>query len=71
MKLRLYNGPEHESLLAIGRCLWLHCGRVEANRRVFDLLAQFKVTSIFHLSPFGANFCRKILEKQLPIRGDY
>lgn len=70
MTPRHYYGPEHESLLAVGRCLWLHFGQQDANRRVFGLLAQFKVTSIFHLSPFGANFCRKILEEQLP-RGDF
>lgn len=66
-----YNGPEHESLLAIGRCLWLHFGQQDANRRVFGLLQQFKVVSIFQLSPFGANFCRKVLEKQLPLYGDF
>jgi hypothetical protein len=71
MKPRLYNSPEHESLLAIGRCLRLHLGPKLAGQRFLGLMQQFKVTSMFELSPFAANFCRKILEKQLPIRGDF
>jgi hypothetical protein len=64
--MRLYSSPEHESMLAVGRCLRLHRGQQEAGQRFADLLRQFKVTSAFELSPFGANFCRKMLEAQLP-----
>lgn len=63
---RQYNSPEHESLLAVGRCLRLHKGQQDAGRRVSELLNQFGVVGVFELSPWGANFCRKILEGQLP-----
>jgi hypothetical protein len=66
MSQRRHISPEHESLLAVGRCLRLHRGPREANRLFQGLLDQFLVVSLFDLSPFAANFCRKILEKLLP-----
>ncbi len=71
MNTRLYDSPEHESLRATWRCMGACWGYVEANRRLNAFLGYFKVQSHAELSPEGANYARKLMEKQLPLRGDF
>lgn len=68
--MRTYNGPEHESFRAVARCMLVNFG-ANGLRCVDGLLNYMGVRNADELSPFGANYCRKHLEKQLPIRGDY
>lgn len=68
--MRTYNSPEHESLRAVIRCLVLHW-RDEGEAYVAGALTGMGVENIDALSPFGANFTRKLIEKHLPLRGDY
>lgn len=71
MNARLYDGPEHESLRAVWRSMIACFGATDANRRLDAFLAYFKVQSHGELSPEGANYARKLLEKQLPpLRGE-
>ncbi|WP_316397315.1 hypothetical protein [Bradyrhizobium sp. 33ap4] len=62
---------EHESLRAVMRCYMVNFGWDEALRRRDELLGYFKVKAWNDMSPFGANVCRKIIERQLPLRGDF
>lgn len=71
MTTRTYDGPEHESLRAALRCLMVHRGVEMAKVQFNGLMRQLKVTDHSELSPWGANFARKHIEKQLPLRGDY
>ena len=59
--------PELESFAAVVRCLRLHRGPRDTYRLYRGLLDQFGARDAFALSPFAANFCRKILEKLLPM----
>lgn len=69
--MRRYDSPEHESLRAVTRCLILHFGRLDGMFRAYSLFQRLGVQYGADLSPVGANFARKILEKQLPLRGDF
>jgi hypothetical protein len=69
--MRTYDGPEHESLRAVIRCMVVNygvTGRLQAREY---LMRVFQVSGPSELSPWGANCARKNLEKHLPIRGDY
>lgn len=66
-----YDEVEHESLRAIVRCTLVNYGRAYTEARTTELKRFFRVERFEQLSPFGANKCRKLLEKQLPLRGDY
>jgi hypothetical protein len=67
---RTYNGPEHESLRAVARCLLVNFG-AHGMGWVDDMLTYMGVRKAEDLSPNGANFVRKCLERRLPLRGDY
>lgn len=66
-----YNSAAHESLRAVARCMWVNFGKEEGRRRVNGALTAMGVVHGSELSEFGANWTRKFLEKQLPLRGDY
>lgn len=63
--------PEHESLLATGRCLALHRGEQEAARHLNGVARQLGAARHDDLSPYLANKARKFLEPMLPLRGDF
>jgi hypothetical protein len=66
-----YNSAAHESLRAVIRCLIANFGKDEARTRANSAIRAMGVTYTSELSECGANWTRKFLEKQLPIRGDY
>lgn len=66
-----YDSPEHESLRAIVRCTLANFGQPYAEARTTELKRFFRIDGFEQLSPFGANKCRKLLQDQLPLRGDY
>ena len=57
---------EHESLVAVFRSMLVVFGNFEASRRATGLLHFMGVRDHNDLSPMGANYCRRHLEKQLP-----
>ncbi|MGZ5988757.1 MAG: hypothetical protein ACXWLZ_06885 [Rhizomicrobium sp.] len=61
-----YNSAEHESLRAVMRCLIANFGEDEGRRRSEGAIRAFGVIYTSELSPFGANWTRKFLEKMLP-----
>lgn len=61
-----YNSAEHESLRATARSLIAVHGEAEGRRRAEGLLDAMGVKVFSHLSPEGAYWCRKFLERQLP-----
>lgn len=65
-----YNSPAHESFRAVCRSMLVHYGDA-GSRRIKDLLKFMGVRYPSELSPDGVYHCRKIIERQLPIRGDY
>lgn len=67
---RTYNGPEHESLRAVARCLLVNYGK-EGMAWATDMLDYMGVRKADELSPVGANLVRSHLERRLPLRGDY
>jgi len=67
---RLYDSPEHESFRAAARCMLVNFGE-NGVRAVDNLLQYMGVRRAEELSPVGANYCRKLIEQQLPLRGDY
>lgn len=66
---RRYNGPEHESLRAVLRCLMVNFA--DGFDRFARAVRYMGVDNHDELSPFGANHVRKQLEKQLPLREDF
>jgi hypothetical protein len=64
--MRTYDGPEHESLRATIRSIFLHCSGFTANAYIEGALRSMGVSHISELSPWGANFTRKFIEKILP-----
>ncbi|MDI1263890.1 MAG: hypothetical protein PS018_11595 [bacterium] len=66
-----YNSAAHESLRAVVRCLMVNIGRSNARALSSDLLRFMGVDHGSQLSPDGAYYCRKMLERHLPLRGDY
>lgn len=61
-----YDSPEHESLRATIRCLRVNFGpEGETTAREF-IAGAFRANSPDELSPFGANYVRKNLERALP-----
>lgn len=65
-----YNSPAHESLRAVTRCLMVYHGEAAARARAAELLAFMRVSFGSQLSPDGAYYCRKLLEKSLPRAAD-
>jgi hypothetical protein len=65
------HSPEHESLLAVGRCLALHRGAQEAARHLDGVARQLGAAACSDLSPYLANKARKFLDPLLPLRGDF
>ncbi len=63
--MRTFNSPEHESFRAVTRCMSVAFGQ-DATRRIRGLLGYMGVSCSSQLSPEGANYCRKLLERQLP-----
>lgn len=66
-----YNSAAHESLRAVFRCFIVNFGEAEGWDRSRPALRAMGVKYVSELSEFGANYTRKFLEKQLPLRGDY
>lgn len=66
-----YNSAAHESLRATVRCLIANFGKEDGKRRGNELLRFMGVQYGSDLSPEGAWLCRKVLERQLPLRGDF
>lgn len=66
---RRYNGPEHESLRAVMRCLLVNF--VDGYDRFARAVRYMGVNNHDELSPWGANHVRKQLERSLPLRGDF
>lgn len=63
---RTYNAVEHESLRAVMRSMFVHFGARDAYRRTSELLNYMNARYVSDLSPAGANYCRKQLERMLP-----
>lgn len=57
---------EHESLHAVCRSIALRFGADDGARRIREAMAAMRVVNGDQLSPFGANFIRKLLERSLP-----
>lgn len=66
-----YNSAAHESFRAVCRSLCVTFGNDEAHRRARGLLDFMRVRYPSQLSPDGVYHCRKLLEKALPLRGDF
>lgn len=71
MQPRTYNSPEHESLRAVINCLRANFGAYGETKAREFIANGFRVTSPDELSPVGAYYCRKHLERALPFRGDF
>ncbi len=71
MTARRYDGPEHESLRAVTRCLFVNFGEAGRRRAYEFIVHALRVSDPAELSPWGANYARRHLEKQLPLRGDF
>lgn len=63
---KTFNSPEHESFRAVARSMIAHFGEQDAQRRANGLLNYMGVSHASELSPEGASYCRKLLERQLP-----
>lgn len=65
-----YDSPEHESLRAVIRCMTVNFGPAGTARAREFIACAFRVNEPEQLSAFGAHYCRKHLERALPLAGD-
>lgn len=69
--MKRYDSPEHESLRATIRCLRVNFGAFGENMARTFIASAFRVNEPEQLSAFGAHFCRKHLERALPLKADF